>query len=115
MPTIACFTTVNRPEVIPPMRHYQGMPRELSGSVDTRVAFPWPRVLVIIPDNTTGGAFLYRLADDWTPAGDTWHFDVAEAKQAALEEYSACFEEWRNIPEDVDAIDYALAQAQTAR
>jgi hypothetical protein len=52
--------------------------------------------LALHPD----GPMIYRYADDWQFAGDTWHQDTSEALGQIEFEFGVSNLQWRNISED---------------
>ncbi|MDP9371677.1 MAG: hypothetical protein M3Q65_04315 [Chloroflexota bacterium] len=74
---------------------------------------PRPQVLVI--EEKPGGIFLFRYTVDGRFAGDTWHRDLAEAREQAAYEYEDALGAWRAVPEGVhDAHAFALDHADAA-
>lgn len=85
------------------------MPRALAGDESASVQMPWPRVLVITP--TARGCFLDRFASNGESAGDTWHQDLDEAREQALDEYNGSLGPWKEVPQEVndsELIEFAL-------
>jgi hypothetical protein len=83
------------------------MPPELADGQDNRVRLPRPQVLVI--EEKPDGIFLFRYTADGRFGGDTWHQDLAEAREQAEYEYEGALGAWREVPADVrDAHAFAL-------
>lgn len=92
------------------VRHFTGLPPELSGGRDTRERLPWPRVLLI--ESKNDGIFLNRATKDGAFCGDTWHLSIDDAKAQAESEYGEAMGAWIEVPEDVqDPIAFALQTA----
>ena len=81
----------------PESRHKIGFPREIGGSKPERM--PWPRALVI--EEQADGVTLDRYALDGSPAGDTWHMSIEEAKEQAQDEYDGLLSDWRSVPAEI--------------
>ena len=106
------FTVVQAQLLRPDVRHLVGLPPEVTGGSDLRQLLPWPLVLVIQEDSE-GNVFLYRVARNGAPAGDTWHASVDDAKAQAAYEYGELLGRWSVIPVDVgDTRAFALATAR---
>ena len=84
-------------------RQFVGLPPELTGGVDRRLAMPRASVLVLMRD-TDGSIYLYRFAPSGVAAGDTWHPDIAQAKGQAEFEYGDAMGAWRPVPDDISDI-----------
>jgi hypothetical protein len=107
--SVRIFALVGKMEGPPRVKHYRGLPPELTEGRDERAKLPWPHVLVI--EEKPDGFFLFRLVADGSVAGDTWHMSLDDAKQQAEYEYGEGLGEWKHIPEDVaDIVDFAIAQ-----
>ncbi|HEU5348238.1 MAG TPA: hypothetical protein VFU63_06465 [Ktedonobacterales bacterium] len=87
-----------------PARQFVGLPPELTGRVDRRRAMPRASVLVLMRD-TSGSIYLFRLAFDGVFAGDTWHPDIAEAKEQAEFEYGGAVDAWHPVPDGVSDLE----------
>lgn len=93
-------------------KHYVGLPPEMTGGDDLRVAMPVPQV-VIATEGERRGWVLYRYTSEREVAGETWHPSMPDAKQQAAQEYGEALGGWREIPEGVDDIlTYALHQSR---
>src|SRR4051812_32721820 len=79
-------------DIHPPSRHLRGMPEFLAVGDEASIEMPWPRLLIIAP--TARGYLLDRLTSDGESAGDTWHQDLDEAREQALDEYAGALGEW---------------------
>lgn len=100
---------VQKTEDVPRVKHFQGLPPELTGGQDYREKLPWPQVLVI--EEKPDGAFLFRFATDGSSGGDTWHTSIDDAKYQAEYEYQGLLSEWKQVPTNVtDVIVFALSQ-----
>jgi hypothetical protein len=95
------------------VRHYIGLPPELTRAEAGRTLLPQASVLVLEPDPDAGGAMmLFRYTGEGEFAGDTWHECIEDAKHQAAFEYGDSVGEWIEIPAGVEeALGYALAQA----
>src|SRR5256885_693096 len=93
-----------------PQRQFVGLPPELTGGTDNRVALPRPQILVATSASDTG-VMLDRYTATGEAAGDTWHENMEDAKQQADFEYGDAVGEWREVPDVVaDAVAFALAE-----
>jgi len=93
-------------------KHFIGLPPEMTGGEDLRVAMPIPLV-VIAAEGERRGWVLYRYTSDRKVAGETWHPSISDAKEQAAQEYAEALGRWREIPEGVDDIlSYALQQSR---
>jgi hypothetical protein len=52
--------------------------------------------LALHPD----GPMIYRYADDWQFAGDTWHEDTTQALEQIEFEFGVSNLQWRNVSEN---------------
>ncbi len=87
-----------------PPRQFVGLPPALTGGVDRRRALPHASVLVLVRD-TNGSIPLYRCTSDGGFAGDTWHPDVAQAKEQPAFEYGTAVGDWRTVPDDITDLE----------
>ncbi len=72
-------------------------------------SMPWPEV-VVLEESSGESVMVYRYRRDGTFCGDTWHEDLAAAKDQASFEYGDRLGEWLEVPPAVDdATSYALA------
>lgn len=70
-----------------------------------------PTASVVVLAVKDDGVFLFRYAADASFVGDTWHANVADARDQAAFEYGASLGEWSDVPFGVeDAAQYALAR-----
>jgi hypothetical protein len=53
----------------------------------------------IVTEEHPEGIYLFRYADDWSFAGDTWHANLEEALEQAAWEFSVDQLDWRPITE----------------
>src|SRR5437879_2536127 len=88
---------------VPKIRHYVGLPPEISGVPDSRVMHPHARVVYI--EQTEEGFFLFRLADDGSDAGDTWHQSLEDAKHQAEFEFEDALGPWFGLTPGEDPAD----------
>jgi hypothetical protein len=94
----------------PRVRHYLGLPPELTPGADERVDFPRARIVLI--KETRHGVFLYRYTQHGAYAGDTYHESVPDAQEQAEFEYGPALGEWLEVPGAVpDAEAYVTAQS----
>ena len=101
---------VDKPDAPVETRQFRGLPPDFTQGVDHREALPWPRVLVI--EKKPDGIFLFRLTEDGTCVGDTWHMSPEEAQAQAEAEYGTHLSGWKDVPEAVDdPLTYALEKA----
>jgi len=102
------FALISELRVEPRVKHYQGLPPDLTQGKDHRNKLPLPRVIVL--EGEAGSVTLNRFTADATPVGDTWHQTVDDAKHQAEYEYGDALGAWIEVPiEASDAVDYALA------
>jgi hypothetical protein len=94
---------------MPRVRHYVGVPPELSGGCETRREMPPASVLLI--EQSEEGVFLLRYAATGHFAGDTWHPTVEQAKEQAVFEYGDAVAEWRQVPADINDVMAFMASA----
>jgi hypothetical protein len=95
------------------VKHYLGLPPELTGGHDTRQEMGSPAYLVI--EAESDGIYLYRYDNQGNEVGDTWHRNVDDAKHQADYEYGDLIEEWRDVPVEVqDASAFGLARLKEA-
>ena len=66
------------------------------------------KILLIV--ERVDGFVLQRLADRGEHVGDTQHDTLDEAMSYAYSEYKA-ISDWRFCPDDVDPLEYILAQS----
>jgi hypothetical protein len=95
----------------PRVKHYLGLPPELTGGVDSRQELGPAYVLVI--EESEEGTFLYRYDVDGRFVGDTWHETVDEAKDQAEHEYHLNILAWADLPSGItDAVKHALTKSK---
>lgn len=103
------FAMVTQSDRPPHVRHYRGLPPELTGDEETRQQLPRASALLI--EGQSDGIYVFRLTPDGKVVGDTWHQTMEDAKQQAKYEYGEALTEWEAIPEDVtDPIRFILAR-----
>ena len=87
------------------VKHYVGLPPELTEGRDHRELLPVAASVAIVekPD----GVFLYRFAEDGQEVGDTWHRNVGEAKEQAQYEFGNLLTDWIPVPREVKDEDLA--------
>lgn len=89
------------------VRHYQGLPPQLTDNIDRREAHPQPKVLLIRANKS--GIFLERFTSNGELTGDTWHMSVEDAQEQAQFEYQVPISQWKEIPlEQKDPVAFAL-------
>jgi hypothetical protein len=79
-----------------PVRHYSGLPPEVTGGVDDRTELP--RATLVVLNSTTEGVFLYRYDANGEFVTDTWHASIEDAKEQARFEYEDALEVWKDVP-----------------
>ena len=95
------------------VKHYLGLPPELTDGEDARKEAHAALFLVI--EGKPDGVFLYRFSAGGDCVGDTWHMSVDDAKHQAAYEYEGPELNWRDIPQTVeDVAEYGLACARAA-
>jgi hypothetical protein len=103
------LTILSGTATVPKVKHYVGVPPELTGGKDTRQKMGFARFLVI--EENQDGAFLYRYDAKGDCVGDTWHLNTDDAKHQATYEYEDLVQDWQNIPSEVeDAVLFGLAR-----
>jgi len=84
----------------PKVKHYRGLPPELTDGKDLREEMQAPALVAI--EEKPDGVFLFRFTADGQVVGDTWHMTVEEAQQQARFEFPNLLSEWKSVPDDVD-------------
>lgn len=84
----------------PKIRHYEGLPVELTEGDDTRRFFPRAEIIMIVQE--AQGAYLERFLKDGQIVGDTWHATIEEAFSQAAYEFGQNLE-WQSIQVDSDS------------
>lgn len=93
------------------VRHFVGLPPELTGGIDSRREMGPALFLAIYAK--ADGIFLYRYDEKGNCVGDTWHQNVEDAKYQATFEYGERVGAWIGVSPDVeDVITFGLAQAR---
>jgi hypothetical protein len=106
------FTILPERTQSPSVKHYKGVPPELTDGEDTRKEMPSALLLVI--DNKPDGVFLYRFDAKGECVGDTWHMSIEDAKHQATYEYEGLVTNWQDVPDAIeDVAEYGLARART--
>jgi hypothetical protein len=104
------FALVSETAEVPRSRHFLGLPPELVGNKDNRVALPRSRILVLSEDSDSG-VLLYRYAHDGRFSGDTWHPSIEDAKHQAEFEFGDALGKWNEVPQEVvDVLAFALSK-----
>jgi len=94
------------------VKHYVGVPPELTDGVDKRTELGPPLLLVI--EEKPDGVFLYRYDARGGCVGDTWHMNIDDAKHQAAYEYEDLVQEWQDVPPEVEnIIDFGLGSGLT--
>lgn len=84
----------------PKVKHYRGLPPELTGGKDLREQLEAPALVAI--EEKPDGVFLFRFTADGQVVGDTWHMTLEEAQQQAQFEFGDLLSDWRSVPADVE-------------
>src|SRR6267378_6616824 len=82
------------------VKHYRGMPPELTGGKDTRQEMGPADSLMI--EEMSDGVFLYRFDSKGECVGDTWHLNLEDAKCQASYEFEGVVLNWTEEPQAVD-------------
>ena len=91
----------------PKVKHFRGLPPELTGGEDQRELMEAPALIAI--EEKPDGVFLFRFTADGQVVGDTWHMTVQEAKQQAHFEFGDLLSDWKSVPADVeDLVSFGL-------
>jgi hypothetical protein len=92
----------------PKVKHYHGLPPELSGGEDFRERLEVPALILI--EEKPDGVFLLRFTANGRVVGDTWHTTIEEAQQQAHFEFANVLSNWRSVPADVeDVVEFGLS------
>jgi hypothetical protein len=93
----------------PKVKHYLGLPPDLTMGSDKRQELDMPSFVVI--EENSDGVFLYRYDTHGACVGDTWHTNVEDAKHQASYEYGNSLREWSEVPPAInDAVDFGLTK-----
>jgi len=109
-----CFARILETNTEPSVRHFIGVPLELTGGKDARVQLPSAKLLIV--EQKDEGYFFFRYANDRSFAGDTWHMRYENAIEQAVFEFKESLGEWITIPDDeTDAVAYAYEQCMRTK
>lgn len=86
----------------PNVKHYHGLPPELTAGHDLREQMEAPALVLI--EEKLDGVFLFRFTADGQVVGDTWHMTVEEAKQQAHFEFPELLSGWKSVPVDMENV-----------
>ena len=81
------------------VKHFDGLPPELTEGQDTRKEMGAPLFLTIMEMDS--GIFLHRFDGEGRCVGDTWHTSVEEARDQARFEYNCDDNTWKSIPDHI--------------
>lgn len=96
------------------VKHYAGLPPELTGGTDSRQVLGNACFLVI--EEKPDGIFLYRYEAKGECVGDTWHMSVDDAKHQAVYEYGDEVKAWIDIPPEVgDVVAFGMNRLASVR
>jgi hypothetical protein len=84
----------------PKVKHYRGLPPELTAGKDHRELMQAPAFIAI--EEKPDGVFLFRFSNDGQVLGDTWHMTIEEAKHQAHFEFGDLASDWKPVPADVE-------------
>lgn len=84
----------------PKVRHYKGLPPQLTGGADSREQLAVPILLLI--EQEADGASLYRYDADGRIVGDTFHETLDDARRQAHLEYGKQPADWEPVPDNVE-------------
>jgi hypothetical protein len=91
------------------VKHYVGLPPELTDGKDKRAQLGSPAFLLI--EERADGILLFRHDASGGCVGDTWHQSLQDAKDQATFEYSGVKFDWCDVPASVkDAVEFGVAQ-----
>jgi hypothetical protein len=89
------------------VRHYIGMPPELTDGVDQRTLMGASAFIIIEEDPE--GVFLFRYDSKGKCVGDTWHQTIEDAKDQAAYEYEDALGAWQTVPPELeDVVAYGV-------
>ena len=80
----------------PKVKHYEGLPPDLTGGIDTRKLLSKP--FAVLLEETTEGIFLHRIDSSGNFITDTWHQSFEQAKEQAKFEYENALGNWFEVP-----------------
>ena len=81
------------------VRHYNGLPPQLTGGKDSRELLATP--VLLLTKQESDGVSLYRYASDGNIVGDTFHESLDDARAQARFEYGQAISDWKQVPENV--------------
>lgn len=84
------------------VRHYRGLPPELTSGDDLREQMPSAAIVLI--ETKPDGTFMVRFAADGQVVGDTWHQTIEEAQEQAMFEFGNSLSDWIAVPADVENV-----------
>ena len=84
------------------VKHYRGMPPELTGGKDRRQEMGPAHFLLI--EEIHDGVFLYRFDAKGECVGDTWHMNLDDAKHQASSEFDGVLLNWQEEQQTVDEL-----------
>jgi hypothetical protein len=100
--TARWFTLLSRNSSAPTVKHYQGLPPEVTGGADTRLELGPAAFLAT--EEKPDGVFLYRYDAKGACVGDTWHKSLNEAKSQAAHEYGVFVHGWHYLQPEVKSV-----------
>lgn len=84
----------------PKVRHYNGLPPQLTGGRDTRELMATP--VLLLTEQESDGVSLYRFAPDGKIVGDTFHESLDDARAQARFEFGEAISDWKQVPDNVE-------------
>jgi hypothetical protein len=94
------------------VKHYRGLPPELTGGAEEREQMAQASLLVV--EERSDGVFLLRFTKTGECVGDTWHQTIDDAKAQAAFEFDGLLYPWEAVPPEVaDAVKFGLRLADS--
>ena len=91
------------------VKHYAGLPPELTDGKDARREVDATAFFVI--EGKPDGVFLYRFNRSGQSVNDTWHLSINDAEHQAACEYEGVVLVWDDVPQSVlDVGEYGLTR-----
>lgn len=81
------------------VRHYVGLPPEVSRGRDARTRLPDAAAVVL--EEADGAFYLFRFDRDGNELNDTWHMTRDDAEAQIAYEFQDAIGEWSSVPDEL--------------
>ena len=93
------FAAVDAARARQRVRHYVGLPPDVTGSRDMRTQLP--NAAAVVLEEADGAFYLFRFDRDGNELSDTWHMTREDAEAQATYEFQDALGKWSVVPDEL--------------